>query len=312
MDGLGEGSVAQFRSHLRRRDAVTPRVILAVVVVVSLANGPVRAAQNSTARELVRRECSACHGPHGISVTPRFPHLAGQQAQYLEAQLKAFRDRSRADPYAQAFMWGMAAQLSDGTIAEIAAYYAGQRPAPGETARPAEVDAGRKIYEEGIPAQQVAPCQVCHRRHAEGAGVIPRLADQHREYLEKQLKYFVAGLRADPTMRASVGNLTARQIGQVAAFLGSPDNGRPTAATHDRPTEKSSRIAVPPAGAKVTSHEAIGGAGTVSRPVRHLVLAGVAGARSGQTTPRCVVVRDTTAAVEEIDEKGAARTARRR
>jgi cytochrome c553 len=196
------------------------RAILAVVAVVVLASSPARAAQPGAAIELVRRECSACHGRRGLSVAPTFPHLAGQQAQYLEAQLKAFRDRSRADPYAQAFMWGMAAQLSDATIAEIAAYYADQPRAPGETALSADIDAGRRIYEEGIPARQVPPCQICHRQHAEGAGVIPRLAGQHREYLEKQLRYFVAGLRADSTMRASAGNLTVRQIEQVAAFLG--------------------------------------------------------------------------------------------
>ena len=98
--------------------------------IVALALGiavPAQAADtNTVALDLIRRECSACHGPRGISVAPMFPNLAAQQAVYLETQLKAFRDRSRADPHAQAFMWGMAAQLTDSAITEIAAYYAAQ------------------------------------------------------------------------------------------------------------------------------------------------------------------------------------------
>src|SRR6202035_1178446 len=40
--------------------------------------------------------CSACHGLKGSSVSPTFPNLAGQTAPYIETQLKAFKDQSRA------------------------------------------------------------------------------------------------------------------------------------------------------------------------------------------------------------------------
>lgn len=204
---------------------VTLRAIVVAVAVVVLTGGSVPAGEKGVAIELIRRECSACHGARGISVAPTFPHLAGQHAAYIEAQLKAFRDRSRSDPKAQAFMWGMAAQLSDGTIADIAAYYAAQPPPPGGMAQPADVGAGRKIYEEGIEAQHVPPCQSCHMKHGEGAAVFPRLAGQHKGYLEQQLEYFASGLRTDPTMRESAKNLTARQIAQIAAFLGTREQG---------------------------------------------------------------------------------------
>jgi cytochrome c553 len=191
------------------------------VAVVALMTGFVHAAQNSAAVDLIRRECSTCHGARGISVSPTFPNLAGQQAAYLEAQLKAFRDRSRADPHAQAFMWGMAAQLTDSTITEIAAYFAGQPPAPGKPADPAETAAGKKIYEEGIESQHVVACRTCHMKEAAGAGTFPRLAGQHRSYLEKQLEVFATNLRANPTMHENAKNLTALQISQIAAFLSS-------------------------------------------------------------------------------------------
>jgi len=200
-----------------RAAVVTAVVGMASLGVITVGVAP--AASPTVARDLIRRECSACHGARGISIAPTFPHLAAQPAAYLEAQLKAFRDRSRADPHAQAFMWGMAAQLSDNTIEEIATYYAAQPPAPGYPVAPAAVAAGRKIYEEGIEAQLVPACQSCHLKDAAGAAVIPRLAGQHREYLEKQLTFYVNGLRANPIMREAVKNLTARQIIQVATFL---------------------------------------------------------------------------------------------
>lgn len=191
------------------------------VVIVALTTAFGHAAQESVAVDLIRRECSTCHGAQGISVSPTFPNLAGQQAAYLEAQLKAFRDRSRADPHAQAFMWGMAAQLTDSTIADIAAYFVAQPPAKGTPAGPAEIAAGKKIFEEGIAAQQVPPCQSCHMKNAEGNAVFPRLAGQHRGYLEKQLEVFATGLRANPIMHENAKNLSALQISHVAAFLSS-------------------------------------------------------------------------------------------
>jgi len=41
--------------------------------------------------------CSACHGPGGRSVSPVFPVLAGQSAEYIAAQLKSFHNLSQDD-----------------------------------------------------------------------------------------------------------------------------------------------------------------------------------------------------------------------
>jgi len=197
------------------------KLLVAAIATLALSAAPAHAADNRAALELIRKECSTCHGPRGISVSPMFPNLAGQQAPYLEAQLRAFRDHSRADPHAQAYMWGMAAQLTDDTVKDIAAYFASQPPARGTAADPAEVAAGKKIYENGITAQNVPPCQSCHTPTAGGNGPFPRLAGQHRRYLEKQLEVFAANLRANEIMHANAVNLTALQISQLAAFLSS-------------------------------------------------------------------------------------------
>jgi cytochrome c553 len=195
--------------------SVTYTVVAGLVLMSALAE----AQEKGAAPELVTRVCSTCHGPRGISISPMFPNLAAQQAVYLETQLKAFRDRSRADPHAQAFMWGMAAQLTDAAITEIATYYAAQPPAPGKPAGREETAAGKKIFAEGIPAQQVPPCQSCHGDKAAGNGPFPRLAGQHRPYLERQLAAFISNARANEIMHQNAQNLTALQISQVAAFL---------------------------------------------------------------------------------------------
>src|SRR3974390_2219131 len=94
--------------------------------------------------------CSSCHGPDGRSISPTFPRLAGQQKDYIVAQLQAFRDKTRADPHAQTYMWGMAAQLSDSTIDGIAAFYSSQAPVAGAPSASPQTVAGAKIYTEGI------------------------------------------------------------------------------------------------------------------------------------------------------------------
>ena len=163
--------------------------------------------------------CSSCHGLDGRSVSPTFPRLAGQQQEYLTVQLKAFRDHTRADPHAHTYMWGMAARLTDPTIDGLAAYYAGQTPAAGTPGDPADVAAGQRIFEEGVPAIDVPACKVCHGDKAEGANNVPRLASQHRVYLEGQLSAFAANSRANEIMHANAVHLTEEQIRQIATYL---------------------------------------------------------------------------------------------
>jgi len=64
--------------------------------------------------------CVACHGAEGKSAIPLYPHLAGQQEQYLAKQMRDFRSGARKDPV----MGPMAAPLSDEDIDNLAAYSA--------------------------------------------------------------------------------------------------------------------------------------------------------------------------------------------
>ena len=65
---------------------------------------------------------ASCHGQDGKSMIPTYPNLAGQNAAYLEGALQAYRSQERTG-YQAALMYGMAANLSDQDIADLAAYY---------------------------------------------------------------------------------------------------------------------------------------------------------------------------------------------
>ena len=163
--------------------------------------------------------CGTCHGVNGRSVSPTFPNLAAQQAPYIEAQLKAFKDQSRADPDAQAYMWGMASQLSDTTITALAGYFAAQPAAPSRGGNSALIAQGKRLFEEGVPARQIPPCASCHGAHAEGMAVFPRLAGQHAPYLFKQLLVIQSVLRTAPVMHGVIKDLTKDQMQAVVAYL---------------------------------------------------------------------------------------------
>jgi len=69
--------------------------------------------------------CSACHGAVGTgNPAAKFPALAGQHAEYVETQLKAFRAMERANDAGQ-MMRGVAAKLTDPEIKAVASYVQG-------------------------------------------------------------------------------------------------------------------------------------------------------------------------------------------
>jgi cytochrome c553 len=165
--------------------------------------------------------CTACHGNRGISGVSRFPILAGQGAGYLAAQLKAFKEHSRADADAQSFMWGIAGSLQDSQIESLSRYYAAQPPRSPILEDPVLSEQGQRIFEKGIETQHVAPCAACHGQQAQGIADIPRLAGQHADYFTMQMRSFQSGDRASSTMRAIATSLNAAELESLAAYIGS-------------------------------------------------------------------------------------------
>lgn len=177
------------------------------------------AATKAHARRIAITVCGTCHGRAGISEQPKFPHLAGQKATYLAAQLRAFRSQSRGDPDALSYMWGMAAPLDDETIDALAQYYA-QLPAPASrAARTAMVGKGRDIYEHGVEAIGVPACAACHAPDGHGLVDFPRIAGQTSQYVLKQLQSFQSNMRNIAVMHGVAQGLQAQQMKAVAAYL---------------------------------------------------------------------------------------------
>jgi len=171
------------------------------------------------AQRIAATVCGTCHGVRGVSTQPKFPQLAGQNANYLIAQLKAFRAQTRGDPDAIGYMWGMASQLDDDTIAALAAYYAAQHAEPSGRSSPALIATGRDIFEKGIPSEGVPACSSCHGHDAHGLQDFPRLAGQHSQYVLKQISSFQSNMRNVAIMHGVAQNLRVPEMQAVAAFL---------------------------------------------------------------------------------------------
>jgi len=75
-------------------------------------------------RTVYAARCASCHGPSGAGIPAQYPRLSGQHADYVEAQLVAFRGGVRRNNPAMA---AIAAKLGDREIKAVADYVAGLR-----------------------------------------------------------------------------------------------------------------------------------------------------------------------------------------
>jgi cytochrome c553 len=163
--------------------------------------------------------CVSCHGVAGRSEDSRFPRLAGQQAEYLENQLRNFKQHVRTEADAHDFMWGIAATLDDELITELAYYFQSQTAAPGKPGEAKLMALGNTIFHHGIPSRSIEACSFCHEAKAEGSGAFPRLAGQHSEYLLKQLQLIQSSGRHVPDMHDAIKDLNLEEMEAVAAYL---------------------------------------------------------------------------------------------
>ncbi|GHE89108.1 c-type cytochrome [Thalassotalea profundi] len=174
--------------------------------------------------------CAACHGANGISAVDMYPNLAGQHADYIVKQLKAFKDGSRSDPV----MAPMAAGLSEQDMSDLAAYFQSAKKAaatsdestvavaPVTTAPALVADAakGKALYEHGDKARSITACIDCHGKDGASDVLInPNLAKQHPEYLEKQLHAFKDGSRSNASMNQVASNLSEADIINLGAYF---------------------------------------------------------------------------------------------
>jgi len=199
--------------------------LFSCLLSITLSSAALQAqADDKTAPPIVHSTCFMCHSERGNDPDLGFvPRLAGQSATYIEEQVNAFRDGSRAEPPAIIYMWPVAQNLSADQIKQAAEWYASQ-PAPQPIPPDGPVDEGRSIYMNGILSAGVAACVSCHGAKAAGTGIFPRLAGQTPQYLLAQLRYFRAAVRNDTSaeiMKPVAQHLTDEQMDAVAKYLSS-------------------------------------------------------------------------------------------
>jgi cytochrome c553 len=145
--------------------------------------------------------CSGCHGEGGVSIGTA-PSLAGQDAQYLAAAIKSYKDGARKDQ----LMKAPAASVDADTIKNLAAYYANQTPQKPKVRMP-------------LTTEELAQrCDRCHGVNGNSTSPrIPALAAQRDEYLERVLHAYRRGERKSAAMNAMLDGVSDTEIEALAA-----------------------------------------------------------------------------------------------
>jgi cytochrome c553 len=169
-------------------------------------------------RAKVQEVCIACHGEQGVSVGPEYPNLAGQSGAAIYKQLSDYGTGSRTNQ----LMTDIAKALDEGTLADVAAYYAAQpKRNPDPTTLAESPPAIVHMVELGDPSRNIPPCAACHRPGAGGPIETPVLSEQGRDYIVLQLKMYATGDRRNDVygrMRTIASRLTPAEIDGLAAY----------------------------------------------------------------------------------------------
>ncbi len=165
-------------------------------------------AQTPNALDAALIQCWSCHGKDAPPKDPTIPVIQGQQAAYLEKQLRDFRAGTRDSQ----IMSSMAEAVPRNDIAKAAGIIAAMPWPKAAGAAPAPAPGS------------VTACGACHGAELMGGqspeGAAPRLAGQSAEYLADEMNNFALGARAKAvTMTAMMKSLKADERGKIAKYL---------------------------------------------------------------------------------------------
>jgi len=157
---------------------------------------------DAAAGKAAAASCAACHGNQGVSGNPATPSVAGQDAGYLAAALRAYKDGTRKDES----MKGPAAALDERAMQDIAAFYAAQQPQPLNVRRPLTT------------VEWTERCDRCHGPNGNSTDpMMPRLAAQRADWLEQVLQAYRSGARKSTAMAAMSALMSEADVKDLAA-----------------------------------------------------------------------------------------------
>jgi cytochrome c553 len=191
-------------------------IIAVVYATQGSAAAPAPKVDPERGRQIAATVCAACHGPDGNSPTPANPILAGQHADYIAAQLAAFKSGTRASP----IMAGMSATLTAEDMRNVGEWFSRQTPKPSVAKDKALADQGKRIWRGGISQSNVPACAGCHG--AAGAGIpvqYPRLAGQFSELTLGWLKAYASGARANHIMGGVASRMSESDMKAVSEYI---------------------------------------------------------------------------------------------
>ena len=188
--------------------------LLAALCQGALAASP---ADLARAEEIVMGKCFICHGAEGESSSPVFPRLAGQHAAYTARQLADYKSGKRVS----SAMRPMVEDLTPADFKALGAWFESRKTHLHKVEDPEIAQMGRFIFTRGNPYSGVAACQACHGPRGHGTETLPRLAGQHAQYTENQLKAFNKRERTNDNavMHTVASKLTELEIKAVAAYI---------------------------------------------------------------------------------------------
>ena len=172
--------------------------------------------------DIVTTSCATCHGADGQSISPMYPSIAGQHADYLEKQLVDFKQANgskRPNPVMQVTIAPL--ELKD--FQALALYFSALSPRKSSAKNTETLEMGRQFWRAGNAKIQIASCTGCHGPNGLGIPTaFPRLAGQHRDYTALQLVAFAEQTRTnDPNgmMQRVAERMTGKEIQAVANFI---------------------------------------------------------------------------------------------
>ena len=189
----------------------------AAAALALLCSAAAPAADLQRAEELVQGRCFVCHGADGESSTPAFPRLAGQHATYIARQLADYQSGRRRN----AAMQSVVQDLSTADLGALGLWFESRPTHAHAVAETGLAQAGRQVYEQGHAPSGLAACASCHGPAAQGTATLPRLAGQHAQYIERQLRAFQRRERSNDNavMHAVASKLDEQQLQAVASYL---------------------------------------------------------------------------------------------
>lgn len=148
-------------------------------------------------------DCAGCHGETGVSSNPANPSVAGQDAEYLVAALKAYKEGARTE----GTMKNAVAKLDETAMKNLAVFYAAQQPQPPKVVRPLST------------AEWVQRCDRCHGVNGNSTDPrTPAIAAQRADYLDTVMRAYQKGTRKDSVMAAMSATLTDADVDSLAAY----------------------------------------------------------------------------------------------